>query len=111
MPPSAAGLFLLLHANSFCREAEMTDNNKKKCWREKVTAEITLAHVQQFVQETGSDMTLAEVVQFLNENGRAQDVWIHMMQAAEQYIKSNVKPQNVRMAVVEPRPVQVAMVQ
>ena len=35
--------------------------NKKKCWREKVTAEITLAHVVQFAQEMGSEMSAAEV--------------------------------------------------
>ena len=25
----------------------------------------------------------------MNENGRAQGIWMHMMQAAEQYIKSS----------------------
>src|SRR5262249_20238099 len=72
---------------SFCREAEMIDL-KKKCWREKVTAEITLAHLQQFAREMGSSMNSAEVAAFLNEKGRAQDVWTHMMQAGEEYIKS-----------------------
>jgi hypothetical protein len=64
---------------------------KKKCWREKVTAEITMAHLLQFVREAGSNMTEAEAARFLNESGRAQIVWIHMMQAAEQYIKSSLR--------------------
>ena len=63
--------FCSLQANPFCREAEMIDL-KKKCWREKVTAEITLAHVQQIAQEMGTNMSAAEVAEFLNENGRAQ---------------------------------------
>ena len=45
---------------------------KKKCWREKVTAEITLAHVLHFAREAGTDMSAAEVAAFLNEKGRAQ---------------------------------------
>ena len=64
---------------------------KKKCWREKVTAEITLSHVQQFAQEMGGRLSAAEVAQFLNQNGVAQNVWMHMMQAGEQFIKSNLK--------------------
>jgi archaeosine-15-forming tRNA-guanine transglycosylase len=64
---------------------------KKKCWREKVTAEITLAHVLQFAKEAGTNMNAAEVATFLNEKGRAQDVWTHMMQAGEEYIKSSLE--------------------
>ena len=33
----------------------------KKIWREKVTAEITLAHMEQFARELGSNMSVAEV--------------------------------------------------
>jgi uncharacterized protein with HEPN domain len=64
---------------------------KKKCWREKVTAEITLAHVLQFAKEAGATMNVAEVAAFLNEKGRAQAVWTQMMQAGEQYIKSSLE--------------------
>ena len=64
---------------------------KKKCWREKVTAEITLTHLQQFAHEIGTTLSGTEVAQFLNQNGLAQNVWMHMMQAGEQYIKSNLK--------------------
>ncbi len=63
---------------------------KKKCWRDKVTAEITLAHVLQFAKEAGTNMSAAELAAFLNEKGRAHDVWIHMMQAGEAYIKSSL---------------------
>jgi len=68
---------------------------KKKCWREKVTAEITLAHMQQFARELGTNMNAAEVAAFLNEKGRAQDVWTHMMQAGEDYIKSSLTRETI----------------
>ena len=64
---------------------------EKKCWREKVTAEITVAHMLQFARELGTNMSAAEVTAFLNQNGRAQSVWTHMMQAGEEYIKSSLK--------------------
>ena len=64
---------------------------KKKCWREKVTAEITMTHVLQFAQEMGMNMSEADAAQFLNENGMAQCVWTHMMQAAEQHVKSSLR--------------------
>jgi hypothetical protein len=76
-------------ANPFCREAEMIDL-KKKCWREKVTAEITVAHVLQFAKELGTKMDAAEAATFLNEHGRAQVVWTHMMQAGEEFLKSHL---------------------
>lgn len=68
---------------------------KKKCWREKVTAEITLAHLQQFAREMGSSMSAAEMAAFLNERGRAQAVWTHMMQAGEEYIKASLTSKNI----------------
>ena len=46
----------------------MTEH-KKKYWREKVTAEITLSHVQGFAQEMGTDFTEEQLASFLNENG------------------------------------------
>jgi len=70
------------------------NENQKKYWREKVTAEITLAHLQQFAREAGTNMNAAEVAAFLNERGRAQAVWTHMMQAGEDYIKSNLAGKN-----------------
>ena len=84
---------------------------KKKCWREKVTAELTMAHVVQFAQEMGANMNAAEVAEFLNHNGTAQNVWMHMMQAGEQYIKSNLKTKSVNLPVAGRARVQTAMVQ
>ena len=84
---------------------------KKKCWREKVTAEITVAHVQQFVHEMGTNMTDAEVAKFLNENGRTQTVCIHMMQAGERYIKSSQQTGAMGIAAVDKACVRVTMVQ
>jgi hypothetical protein len=58
---------------------------KKK--REKVNAEITAAHMIQL----GARMTQEEAIAFLNRNGRAYDMWKHMMQAGEEYIKQTLK--------------------
>ena len=80
----------------------MTENKKKKFWREKVTAEISLVHVQAFAQELGTSISSEEVGEFLNQAGVAQSLWIHMMQAGEQYIKSNLKCK-VMTLPVEPR--------
>jgi hypothetical protein len=96
VPEPAQSVFLSLQQNSFCREAEMIDLNKK-CWREKVTAEITLAHLQQFAREAGTNMNAAELAAFLNEKGRAQAVWTHMMQAGEDYVKSTLAGKTVRL--------------
>jgi hypothetical protein len=76
-----------------------------------VTAEITLAHVLQFAQEMGTNMSAAELATFLNENGRAQSVWIHMMQAGEQYIKSNLETREVALPAISRPGVRATMVQ
>ena len=85
--------------------------NKKKYWREKVHAEITMAHVLQFAQEMGASMSAAEASTFLNQNGRAQDVWTHMMQAGEQYIKSSLEAKRIAVPTINRPAVQVSMVQ
>jgi hypothetical protein len=84
---------------------------KKKCWREKVTAEITLAHLQQFAREAGSNMNAAEVAAFLNEKGRAQAVWTHMMQAGEDYVKSTLAGRSIRLHTNPPSAAQVRPIQ
>jgi len=78
----------------------MIDTNKKY-WREKVTAEITLAHVQQFAREAGSNMSAAEIAAFLNQNGRAQGVWMQMMRAGEEYIKASLEANKVPLPAVK----------
>ena len=88
---------------------------KKKCWREKVTAEITLAHLQKFAAESGSGMTAQEVAEFLNQDGRAHAMWIHMMQAGEDYMKSileqKLDQKVVPIQVVKQTPTHAALVQ
>lgn len=88
----------------------MTETTKK-CWREKVTAEITVTHVQEFAQEMGINLTAAEVADFLNKNGLAQNLWVHMMQAGEQYIKSSLKAKGVAIPAVAHMCPQAAMIQ
>ena len=61
-----------------------------------------MAHVLQFAHEMGTNMSAAEVAEFLNENGMAQCVWIHMMQAGEQYIKSSLKTKTMGVPAVVP---------
>ncbi len=84
---------------------------KKKCWREKVTAEITLGHVQAFAEEMGTKVTEAQVAAFLNQNGCAQGLWMHMMQAGEQYIKANLKSEVVFLPQDRPIVAQTATIQ
>ncbi len=88
----------------------MKDLNKK-CWREKVTAEITLAHLQHFAAESGSHMNADEVAAFLNQDGRAHGMWVHMMQAGEDYMKSILEQKMVAMHVVKQAPTHRALVQ
>lgn len=68
---------------------------KKK--REKVIAEITLAHLTQFAREAGRPLSQEEAIAFLNQNGRAYDMWKHMMHAGEEYIKSTLQRSPIRM--------------
>jgi hypothetical protein len=65
---------------------------KKK--REKVVAEITLAHLTQFARESGKSLSPQEAIAFFNQDGRAYDMWKHMMQAGEQYIRTSLQQRN-----------------
>ena len=62
----------------------MTDRKQ----RDKVVAEITIAHLIQFANESGRPLTTEEAMAFLNQQGRAYEMWKHMMHAAEEYIKT-----------------------
>ena len=64
---------------------------KKK--REKVVAEITVAHLAQFARELGRHLSQEEAVAFLNQDGRAYAMWKQMMHAGEEYIKSALERQ------------------
>jgi hypothetical protein len=68
--------------------------------REKVVAEITVAHLTQFAAEAGRALSNEEALSFLNQHGRAYEMWKHMMLAGEEYIKTAL--QN-RSPVVMPR--------
>jgi hypothetical protein len=83
---------------------------KKKCWREKVTAEITLAHLMHFAREAGNDMTATEIAAFLNRDGRAHGVWMHMMQAGEQYIKASLEASRAGVLTLKQNNTQASMV-
>ena len=63
----------------------------KKCWRQKVVAEMTAAHLEQFAREIGAPLNGADALVFLNEHGRAYEMWKQMMQAGEEYIKKSLK--------------------
>jgi len=56
--------------------------------RERVVAEITLAHLTQVAREIGRSLSAEEAVDFLNQNGRAYEMWKRMMHAGEEYLKS-----------------------
>src|SRR5579872_7032693 len=63
----------------------------KKCWRQKVVAEMTAAHLQQFARELGTPLSEPDLLLFLNEHGRAYEMWKQMMQAGESYIKNKLQ--------------------
>jgi len=62
---------------------------KKK--RDKVVAEITLAHLIHLAREAGHAVSDEEALAFLNCDGRAYAMWKEMMHAGEEYIKSRLK--------------------
>ncbi len=62
---------------------------KKK--RERVVAEITVAHLLQFAKEAGLPLTQEDAIAFLNRNGHAYAMWKHMMLAAEEFIKTDLQ--------------------
>lgn len=65
----------------------------EKKQREKVVAEITLAHLLQLAREAGHAITEEEALVFLNHHGRAYAMWKEMMHAGENYIKGALKSQ------------------
>jgi hypothetical protein len=57
--------------------------------RNRVVAEITLAHIRQLAATFGYPAGETHVLSFLNEGGHAYGMWMCMMQAGENFIKSN----------------------
>lgn len=56
--------------------------------RERVVAEIGLAHLTQVASELGRNLSPEEALAFLNHDGQAYEMWKRMMQAGEDYLKS-----------------------
>ena len=75
---------------------EMPDRKR----REKVVAEISVAHLIQFAAEAGRTLSLEEAIRFLNQHGRAYEIWKRMMLAGEEYAKAALQS---RSPVVMPR--------
>jgi len=65
---------------------------KKK--RDRVVAEITLAHLVHLAREAGHAISDEQALTFLNCDGRAYAMWKEMMQAGEEYIKSKLKSED-----------------
>ncbi len=76
-------------------ESEIMTEKKR---RERVVAEITIAHLTQIARELGRTLNHEEALAFLNQDGRAYAMWKHMMLAGEEYIKTTLK--NPRLAAV-----------
>ena len=58
--------------------------------RDRVMAEITIAHLLRLAQERGCFVTPEQARLFLNEQGRAYEMWKHMMEAGEEFIASSL---------------------
>ena len=58
--------------------------------RNRVVAEITVAHIRQLATRFGCPASEDQVLAFLNEDGHAYGLWMRMMQAGEEFIKSNL---------------------
>ena len=79
--------------------------------RDRVMAEITLAHLLRLAQEQGCSVSREQARVFLNEEGRAYEMWKHMMQAGEEYIRASLeKRPAVRVHAVEPAKASVPMI-
>lgn len=74
----------------------------KKCWRQKVVAEMTAVHLQQFAREMGTSLSTPDALVFLNEHGRAYEMWKQMMKAGEEYIKAKLQESHRRAATRPP---------
>jgi hypothetical protein len=53
-----------------------------------------------FAAEAGRAVTQEEAISFLNQQGRAHEMWKHMMQAGEEYVKHSLQS---RSPVLVPR--------
>jgi hypothetical protein len=58
--------------------------------RNKVVAEITQAYIRQLALKFGCPISEDHVLAFLNQDGHAYAMWMRMMEAAEDFIMSNL---------------------
>ena len=77
--------------------------------RERVIAEITLAHLMRLGSEQGCPVSRQQALAFLNQEGLAFEMWKHMMQAAEDFIAGSLfqhsfTPEGHNGFVFRPRP-------
>ena len=67
--------------------------------RERVMAEITLAHLLRLANEQGCSVSREQALAFLNQDGRAFEMWKQMMEAAENFITSSLLRQSTKTVV------------
>jgi hypothetical protein len=67
--------------------------------RKRVVAEITISHLTRFAAEIGRELGQNEAIGLLNRGELAYEMWVHMMQAAEQCIKAALVRQHSSGAV------------
>jgi hypothetical protein len=68
----------------------MTERKK----RQKVVAEISVAHLTEFAAGIGSALNHEEAIRFLNHAGHAYEMWKRMMEAGEAYIKTALQKES-----------------
>jgi intracellular sulfur oxidation DsrE/DsrF family protein len=61
-----------------------------KRYKDRVTAEITLFHLMQMASERDWSVSREQAMAFLNQE-RAQEMWLHMMQAGLDFIACRQK--------------------
>jgi hypothetical protein len=59
--------------------------------RDRVVAEITVAHVSHLASELGLPLTREQAINFLNQEGHAYAMWKQMMEAGERYLRTNLR--------------------
>ncbi len=65
---------------------------KKK--RQRVTAEITAAHLTELASKLKCPLTHAQAIALLNNEGHAYEMWKWMMKAGEEYIRFALQKQS-----------------
>jgi hypothetical protein len=64
--------------------------------RDRVVAELTFRHLIEAGREAGQFISDEEALEFLNQDGHADQMWIRMMRAGEDYAMSKLREASVR---------------